>query len=187
MGAVMGDRVARFVEMTSSEREGATLDEMVQRMTGAAASRDGVTREYEGLPEICALWDVPYGKFLLWLQSDAARYGRYKVALELQAHGRVAEVVSIVDSSPNVTEKGAVDSADVAHKKLRAETRLKLAQFHAPEMYRERREVDVTVRHDLAARLIAARGRVAAIAADKASAIPALVGESRVVTDAEVL
>lgn len=169
--AVMADREARL--LSRFEDEGLTLLEIEQRMVGGVmANGDGV---YEGLPAICATWDVPYGRVLTWLMADAGRYGRYKRALELQAHGRVAEVIGIVDAEPDRTEKG-IDSAGVSRAKMRADMRLRVAAFHAPEMYRERKEVDVNVRYDLAARLIAARGRVAA----------AIEGESRVEVEVEV-
>lgn len=120
MGAVINDRVARYLEFI--ERDGA-LDEIVQRMAGGMG-------ECEGLPEICRALDVPYGRVLLWLMADEGRYKRYLQALEVQAHELVAETVRIADGVKN----------DVARDKLRVETRFRLAKHHASKLYGEKVE-----------------------------------------------
>ena len=154
MGVIMKDRVARYLEMISPEREAETLAELIQRMCGA-------TGECEGLPGICRSLDVPYGKVLLWLMADEKRYGEYKRALEVQSHQLMSEAIGIVDAPPMVNDKGGVDSGDVGLRKLRTDTRFRMAKYHAPEIYMDRKELNVEVRHDLADRLIAARDRLA--------------------------
>src|SRR5260221_1809681 len=117
MGAVMTDRVARLLELTSAERGDSTLTELEQRMF------DG-----EGLPAICKSWDVPYGRVLNWLIADAGRYARYERALETQAHEMVAQGVQIADEA---------DPNGVPKARLRIDTRFRTARYHAPKVYGE--------------------------------------------------
>lgn len=131
---IQNDRVARFVEMTG-EREAATLDEMFQRMTTPVSGIEG--GKPEGLPAICAAWDVPYGRVMAWLMADAGRYGVYKRALEVAAHGLVAQVIDIADS----------DSPYVQRDKLKITTRKWIAEQHASDIYRPRSTVDMNVSH----------------------------------------
>lgn len=126
MGAIMQDRIARTLEKFADGQ--ATLDEMAQRMGGALCV-DGVP-VYQGLPEICREWDVPYGRVLAWLMADADRYAVYQRALEVQAHLLVAETVSIADDPEN----------DVARDKLRVETRFRVAKHHASKVYGDKVE-----------------------------------------------
>jgi hypothetical protein len=121
------------LEKIAPECEDETLDEIIQRMTGMVDGSGVVVMQ--GLPEICRSWDVPYGKVLLWLMGDEKRYGMYQRALEMQAHAYAAETIGIADELPGTTEKGGTDTGDIAWKKLRIETRLKLAEKHAPRMY----------------------------------------------------
>lgn len=160
---IRGDRLARFLEMTAPDEAGVTLDIIIQRMCGAGSANG----ECEGLPGICNDMEIPYGKVLTWLMADEKRYGEYKRALEVQSHLLMSEAIGIVDEVPNMNEKGAMDSGDIAWKKLRTDTRFRLAKYHAPEMYIDRKELNVEVRHDLAERLIAARDRLASGLAER--------------------
>lgn len=121
----MADRVARFVEMTAPEREGALLDEMVQRMCGVGSPAG----ECEGLPAICRAWDVPYGKVLMWLMADEDRYAVYQRAVEVQAHALMEDVIGIADSGE-----------DVQRDKLRVDTRFRKAKHLAPKVWGEKVE-----------------------------------------------
>jgi hypothetical protein len=125
MGAIMQDRVARYLERI--ERPDETLDEIVQRMTGSAGS-------YEGLPAICRAWDVPYGKVIGWLMADAERYAVYDRALAFQAKALVSEAVGIAD-----------EGEDVARDKLRVETRFRLAKYHDSKVYGDKVDVNHNV------------------------------------------
>lgn len=154
MGAVMADRKARLLELIAADREAETLDEMTQRMTGAVSVDGG--RLYEGLPDICRAWDVPYGQVLQWLMKDADRYEIYLKALEVQAHSMVSETVRLADgASPDAVSKAS----------LQINTRFRVAKHHAPALYAEKVEVKhsgtVTFSHALqgmAARRLAAKG-----------------------------
>lgn len=174
MGEIIADREARFLSLIAADpvdENGVspadrTMDEMVQRMTGAVRGNDGLCI-YQGLPAVCAVWDVPYGRVLSWLMADAGRYERYQRALEVQSHAAVSEAIGIVDAPAVLTEKGSVDAADVSLRKVRVDTRFRIAKYHAPAVYMDRSEVKVDVRHDLAERLMAARARVFAGACER--------------------
>ena len=138
MGVITSDRIARFLEKTSPENAEVTLDEMCQRMTGS-------TGAIETLPNIAKAWDIPYGKLMTWLMADVDRYTLYQRALEIQAHALVSEAVGIADTEPGQTERGGVDAADVANRKLKIETRFRLAKHHASKVYGEKVEHQVNV------------------------------------------
>lgn len=136
---VKADRLARFAEMTSPEREAATLEEMFQRMTCRVEGVEGPQGAAEGLPAICTSWGVPYGRVLTWLMADANRYGVYERALEIAAHALVAETVEIADNDSPATQRD----------RLRVDTRFRVAKHHAPERYGERIEVHSTERMEV--------------------------------------
>lgn len=147
VGAVVADRVARYVELI--ERPD-TLDVIAQRVA------DG-----EGLPALCKSWDVPYGRVMMWLMSDLSRYEVYKRALEVGAHLMVVEAISIADEQQEVVrEDGSKFDPDVQRDKLRVDTRLKVARSHARELYGEQRKVTHEVVGDFGERLRRARERV---------------------------
>lgn len=133
MNEIRKDRIARYLEKTSPENEAVTLDEMCQRMTGAMG-------ECETLPNIARAWDIPYGKLMTWLMADVERYTLYQRALEIQAHALVSEAVTIADAEPAMTERGGVDAADVANRKLKIETRFRVAKHHASKVYGDKVE-----------------------------------------------
>ena len=112
---VKNDRLARFYELTTVERGPETLEEAMQRVA------DG-----EGLPKICADLDVPYGRMLTWLMSDAKRYQVYLRALEVCAHREVQEAKEIADAASPET---------VGVAKLQVDTRFRRAKAHAKELY----------------------------------------------------
>lgn len=140
MGAVMQDRVARYVEMI--ERPD-TLETLSQRVA-----------EEGSLADICRSLDVPHGRVLAWLMADPARYGVYQRALEIYAHEKVSEAIPIADAPPTplLDEKGRVMldahdrpvmvQADTARDKLRVETRFRFAKHHAPAVYGEKIDVN---------------------------------------------
>ena len=137
LGAIINDRVQRFLELTDPDeagRDGGTLDVIFQRMAGG-----------EGLPDICNGWDVPYGKVLMWLMGDAKRYEVYRRALEVSAHGLVGEALGIADEAPGVLDNGATDTGAISHAKLRIETRFRLAKYHAPEVYADKKQSELDV------------------------------------------
>ena len=128
---IMVDRVARFLERTSPEREGATLEEMFQRMTCRVEGVQGLEGRPEGLPAICSTWNVPYGRVLTWLMMDAKRYAVYERALEVAAHADIAEVIAIADGDEFPQTK-----------RVRIEARFRVAESHAREKYGKRLQME---------------------------------------------
>jgi len=132
MGAVMQDRIARYVALI--ERSD-TLDIIGQRVA-----------EGESLIELCKSWDVPHGRVLTWLMADLARYQVYLRALEVHAHTLVGETVGLAD---------AADPTAVGKASLQVNTRFRVAKHHAPALYAEKVEVKhsgtVTFTHALQA------------------------------------
>jgi hypothetical protein len=115
------DRAAMLAELIAAE---GTLEELEQRLA-----------EGETLQAVCLAWNVPRGRILSWLMADAKRYAAYERALEVAAHGFMAETVGIADA---VEDKDEVPAA-----RLQVDTRFRLAEKHAPEKYGRREEVRV--------------------------------------------
>jgi hypothetical protein len=124
MGELKNDRIARYLEKIRPDMADWTLEELFQRMA------DGET-----LYEVCGAWDVPTGRVLTWLMADEKRHAMYLRALEVAAHGLVAQTVEIADEQPGQTASGGTDAGAVAHAKLRIETRFRVAAAHAKQMY----------------------------------------------------
>lgn len=80
----------------------------------------------ESLREIARAWDVPPGRLLNWLMDDEKRYAIYRRALEVHAHGLVAETLDIADGA---------NPSSVSVAKLRVDTRFRIAKSHAPAIY----------------------------------------------------
>lgn len=96
----------------------------------------------ESLADACRRSGVTVGQFLTWVEKDTAdlkdRYARARVALL----DRMAEgLIDISDTSPNILPTGAIDSAFVAHQKLRIDTRKWLLSKLAPKKYGDKIEV----------------------------------------------
>jgi hypothetical protein len=127
---IQNDRLLRFMEMTSAENEGATLEEMFQRMTCRVDGVEGALGRPEGLPAICAAWGVPYGRVMTWLMTNMDRWALYQRALEVCSHSFMGEVLDIADGDQFPQEK-----------RVRLDARFRLAQFHAPRMYAPKQEV----------------------------------------------
>lgn len=153
VGAVMQDRVARYVELI--ERPD-TLEVISQRVADEGS-----------LALICKSLDVPHGRVLAWLMADAARYAVYLRALEVYAHEKVSETIAIADEQKEAVRKdGGTYDPDVARDALRINTRFRAAKHHAPGLYAEKVEVKhsgvITMSHALqgiaARRLAAKRG-----------------------------
>lgn len=120
---VGADRIARYTALIEAEES--TLDELSQRISAGAS-----------LSEVCAAWDVPYGRIAAWLTDDASRAERYAAALRLRADLVAAECIPIADNArahvqrleqPDGTVKDVLVFPDNARDRLRVETRLKLA------------------------------------------------------------
>jgi hypothetical protein len=163
MGAIMNDRIARFLEMIDPENEASTLEMICQRLC------DGET-----IDDICGSLDLAPGRVMSWLTDTEERKGRFKRALEVSALIETQKALRIVDEAVPVLEHGGMDSAAVSDKKLRAEMRLKVAKHNAREYFGDVRKVEHSMGGDFGERLRRARERVI---------IPAEVSEVSEVSD----
>ncbi len=124
---IRSDRIARYAALI--EREAQTLEELAQRVA-----------EGEALTDICAAWDVPYGRVRTWLSADARRLELYYAAQEFYADAMAAETVVIADGG----------GGDTAHAALRIRARQWVAARWARERYGDAVQVqhtgDVVVR-----------------------------------------
>jgi hypothetical protein len=109
MGAIIADRQARFLELTAAERGLATLSEILQRVS-----------ENETLAEVCAAWDVPFGRVRAWIAAAPAYFG----ALRLRADSLAGETVKIADGD-----------GFPQNKRIRIDTRFRLAGFYDKQFY----------------------------------------------------
>ena len=131
MGAVMQDRVARYLALVDAPD---TLELIAQRVS-----------EGETLSGLCRAWDVPVGRVNTWLMADQSRYDVYKRALEIHAHAKVQETIAIADDV----------AVEVPRASLMVNTRFRVAKYHAPALYADKMEVKhsgtVTFSHALSA------------------------------------
>lgn len=123
--------MARFLEMTSPASEAVTLEDMFQRMTTKIDGLEAPHNRPEGLPAICASWNIPYGRMLTWLMMDAKRYAVYERALEVASHADIAEVIGIADGDEFPQTK-----------RVRIEARFRVAESHAREKYGKRLQME---------------------------------------------
>lgn len=97
----------------------------------------------EGHPlrEICRLERMPaWWNVYEWIKKDADFAQRIACARELGYDAIAAESMEIVDAEPERGPDGRIDSASVAHARLRAEHRLKLLAKWSPKKYGDRVE-----------------------------------------------
>lgn len=114
------DRVARYAALI--EAESATLEEMAQRVA-----------EGETLAEVCAAWDVPYGRVRAWISADPRRLELYQAAQSFYADALAMETIAIADGG----------GGDTAHAALRNRAR----QWLAGKLDRARYGDSVVVQH----------------------------------------
>lgn len=83
-----------------------------------------------------------------WMETDAEFAGRFRAARARGVHALAEECIEIADGS-------AKDAVEVADKRVRIDTRLRLAGKWLPAIYGERVDVnhtgEVVTRHDLSA------------------------------------
>lgn len=139
-------RLARYLDLISDQRKQSTMEELTQRIA-----------EGEAIDEVARAWDVPRGRLITWVLSDEGRKKVYLGALEHAAYILAGEVVRIADEVPNVRGDGTVDQGDIAHRKLRIDTRFRLAERHAKEMYGAQRQGNEVFTLDLTKVLLEAQ------------------------------
>ena len=97
----------------------------------------------EGTPlrEICRQPGMPSWRAAYqWMEEDLEFAARIARSRELGFDAIAAQSLEIVDEKPERGPDGKIDSASVAHAKLRAEHRLKLLAKWSPKKYGEKVE-----------------------------------------------
>jgi hypothetical protein len=88
----------------------------------------------EGIPSLTTIFE--------WLGSKPEFAEQYARAKEAQADAMAEDILDIADMPPERTEKG-VDSADVAHMRLRIDTRKWIASKLKPKKYGDKIEQEI--------------------------------------------
>lgn len=148
-------RADRLAALTAPENEEQTMLALVERIGKGTHTFNG----------ICEELDVPYTRFLVWLQGDEKRWGLFLKAHEARSVNFVDEAIAIADDSRNdtqVDESGCVvvNNDVIARSKLRVDTRFRYAQHYAPGLFGKRVQHEHSAVGDLGERLRRARERV---------------------------
>lgn len=135
----------RRAKYTAEERN-AVADQILELMKLGPA---------ESLADACRQSGVSVGQFLTWVEKDSGelkeKYARARVALM----DRMAEgLIDIADTQPALLPNGAIDSAAIAHQKLRIDTRKWLLSKLAPKKYGDKIEVSGDAENPLAIKTI---------------------------------
>ena len=97
------------------------------------------------LQEICRQKGMPAWRTVYdWMAADDDFAANIARARDLGADAIAEETLAIVDSEPERGNDGKIDSAWVAHQKLRAEHRLKLLAKWNPKKYGEKIQAEHT-------------------------------------------
>lgn len=88
-----------------------------------------------------------------WLNETPERQQRYARACEARAAFYADEIERIHAEPLRRTDKGNIDPADVAHKRLKLDALKWTASKLAPKRYGEKVEVDAKVTHDVVGEL----------------------------------
>lgn len=138
---------------------------MADKTTDAPRVLDAI-RGGLSLRRACLETGVAQSSFLRWCDQDADLADQYARARDSMIDAIADETIAIADKLPGLNPTtGAVDSAEVAHRKLQVDTRKWLLSKLAPKRYGER----VEVAGDPDAPLVATIRRVVVGSARKAS------------------
>jgi hypothetical protein len=88
----------------------------------------------EGIPSLTTIFE--------WLGSKPEFAEQYARAKDAQADAMSEDILEIADELPSMTEKG-IDSADVANRRLRIDTRKWLASKLKPKKYGDKIEQEI--------------------------------------------
>jgi hypothetical protein len=111
-------------------------DEKAQRILAL------MTDELKSLRQSCKAVGVATSTFILWTQTDEDLSEQYAKARDALIDGIADDIMDISDLPPPIKADGSLDSAGVAHQRLRVDTRKWLLSKLAPKRYGERIEVD---------------------------------------------
>lgn len=73
-----------------------------------------------------------------WCDADAELAAQYARAVDDGADAMADELIDIIDAEPERTQYGTIDSADVANRRLRADTRKWILSKRRPAKYGDR-------------------------------------------------
>lgn len=93
-----------------------------------------ISRE-EGMPSMTTIFD--------WLGTKPEFAEQYARAKEAQADALAEDMLDIADMPPSIGEKGTVDAGDVAHMRLRIDTRKWIASKLKPKKYGDKIEQEI--------------------------------------------
>lgn len=94
---------------------------------------------------ICASDNMPsMSTVFRWLNEKPEFKEQYEIAKQESADAMVEDMLFIADEIAALTPDGKVDSADVAHKRLRVDTRKWVAAKLKPKKYGDKQSVEVT-------------------------------------------
>jgi hypothetical protein len=115
-------------------RTEAMIEEIIERLTDGEPLAK-ILRS-EGMPKVTTFYD--------WVNADEALSERVARAREFGADAIAVDTLEIADQEPEyATSEGGsrVDTGEVAHRKLRIETRLKLLRCWDPGRYGDKLEL----------------------------------------------
>lgn len=78
-----------------------------------------------------------------WLRENEQFRKQYEEAKDIQADAFAEDMLDIADQPPQINEKGGVDSGDVAHMRLRIDTRKWIASKLKPKKYGDKLEQEI--------------------------------------------
>ena len=104
----------------------------------------GRIAEGESLNQICNDDGMPARKsFFDWVAKYPALRERYETAMAQRADVIAEEILTISNKPPSMTDQGAIDSGDVAHRKLQIDARKWYLSKLAPKKYGDKQQVDI--------------------------------------------
>jgi transposase-like protein len=98
----------------------------------------------QSIRKICRDESMPaMPTIFFWLREYPEFLEQYNVAKESQADALAEDLLEIADMPPQINEKGGVDSGDVAHMRLRIDTRKWIASKLKPKKYGDKIEQEI--------------------------------------------
>lgn len=101
----------------------------------------------------CALWGFAYNTVRDWIDAEPSRTAKYARAREDRADAFHERIVAVAREPVRRTDKGNLDPADVALKRLEVDSLKWAAAKLAPKRYGDKLDVEATVTHDVVGEL----------------------------------
>lgn len=98
----------------------------------------------ESMRKICRDEHMPAMTTIFrWLRENPEFREQYEAATDMRADSFAEDMLDIADIPPQINEKGGVDSGDVAHMRLRIDTRKWIASKLKPKKYGDKIEQEI--------------------------------------------